>query len=993
MWRKQFFVSLQAKLLKMRRLFLCATLLLMCQLLMAGSISRTEARQRAAALLGTSAEPELVLAAAGEQPAYYIYNNKVGQGFVIVAGDDAVDGVLGWSSEGCFDPGDMPPALRQWLAMMEEQSALVRQGRAAAYRSAALGPRVEPLLATQWDQGTPYNLLAPEYQPGTRAATGCMATAMAQVLRYHAYGQPTTAIPAYTTATHSLHMGALPATTFDYALMSDSYRSGYTPQAADEVARLMRYCGQAVNMDYGESSGASPMLSAFASYFGYNPYAYYAERYQYPAYAWESLIYQQVSAGRPVLMAGYTFSSVGYEGHAYVCDGYDGNGLFHFNWGWSGSYDGWYKLSECNPFGSGTGGSHGWDGFSIEPGAMINLIPQQLETEFKIRMTVADLSTTQTRAMRDDVSEDFVLLVTATAYNMTAASHTFDVGLALYTEDNELDTSWTVDRDVEMSPYVGVQFPKLLAIGEGVSSGRYYLRFVCRKSGDSQWQWGYNGDIYLILTIDGNTMTIERPKTDLVVNSITFEGSLQPHTLATMRLNITNRGERLYDNLFLFVDNQQTTGVGLYVDPGTTQDVVMHFAVPDGAPELKLYTDIAEESDNSYQPVGRVLWAGPMADYRRDEQGERARQLAETRLGAGVVLAAQGQGEQPAYFVYNALPTGTGFAIVAPEDEGDGILGYSDMGSFDPDDVPPGMADWLECWEGQLAASRATGTAAPQHRASRRAAAIAPLLSTKWGQRSPYNNMAPEYAPGSHCAAGCLAVAMAQVLKYWASPATTTEIPAYKTEELGLQLEALPPRSFDYSIMRDEYGMFDKDAGAQEVAALMRYCGQAAEMDYDINSGANTSGEYLSRFFGFDSGYTDKDYLTHMSGWDDLIYDELAAGRPVMYSGKKMSGFLKFSGHVFVVDGYDGDGLFHFNWGWNGNDDGYFKLTSADGYNLLQMAVIGLQPAAASSVTAPPASLQRPSPYVFDLNGRRILEPASRGVHILNGKKVLNTKR
>ena len=342
-------------------------------------------------------------------------------------------------------------------------------------------------------------------------------------------------------------------------------------------------------------------------------------------------------------------------------------------------------------------------------------------------------------------------------------------------------------------------------------------------------------------------------------------------------------------------------------------------------------------------------------------------------------LSAAGQA---VFHIYNKVEGG--FAVVTDDGE---VVGYSDEGSVDTTYLPPAMSDWMECAAGQLELVR-QGKAL-RRRAPRRAADIEPMVTARWGQRLPFNMMAPEYEENLHCAAGCVAVAMAQVLKYWASPVSTTGIPAYKTEELGLQLEALPPRSFDYSIMRDEYGMFDKDAGAQEVAALMRYCGQAAEMDYDINSGASTSGAYLARFFGFDSSYTDKDYITHMSGWDDLIYDELAAGRPVMYSGKKMSGFLKFSGHVFVVDGFDGNGLFHFNWGWNGTDDGYFKLTSADGYNLLQMAVIGLQPAGASAVAPPSCVLSSPSYPYYDLSGRRILQPASPGLYIHQGKKVL----
>ena len=297
------------------------------------------------------------------------------------------------------------------------------------------------------------------------------------------------------------------------------------------------------------------------------------------------------------------------------------------------------------------------------------------------------------------------------------------------------------------------------------------------------------------------------------------------------------------------------------------------------------------------------------------------------------------------HVVINNNPEGTGFRI-----EVDGqLVAFSDEGMFDADHQPPAVQEWLGQME--LEAQLLREGSASVHRAPRRAAYIAPMLTTRWGQRLPYNLMAPEYDEGAHCATGCVATAMAQILKYWSAAIETKEIPGYTTETLGLQLEALPPATFDYGLMLDEYeDMFDRSESAYEVAKLMRYCGQAAEMDYDINSGAYTIGRYLAEYFGFSADYEDKDHWTHLIDWDELIYDELAAGRPMLYSGKKLSG----AGHVFVVDGYK-DGYFHINWGWNGSNTGFYKLTLAnpydpdsaylwEGYRWAQRAVIGLQP-------------------------------------------------
>jgi hypothetical protein len=340
-----------------------------------------------------------------------------------------------------------------------------------------------------------------------------------------------------------------------------------------------------------------------------------------------------------------------------------------------------------------------------------------------------------------------------------------------------------------------------------------------------------------------------------------------------------------------------------------------------------------------------------------------------------------------------------GFIIVSGDDKAAPVLGYSDEGSFDANDIPDGMRYWLECYAEQMQYLRSHPESAYVAPRSRPNVFITPLLTCKWNQNSPYNMDCPEvkdsegvkmYAP-----TGCAATAMAQLMYYHKLETKTQTIPAYTTEKEKIQLEALPPYAFQWSKMQNEYQEGDKSEGAKEVAKLMRYCGQAAQMDYDVYSGAETSGDYLHRYFGFKPSFTDKYYVEHMSGWEDLIYDELAAGRPVIYSGKKMTGFLKFSGHVYVVDGYDGDGLFHINWGWNGNDDGFFVLTSANDYDIamLQMAVIGLEPEGnATSIEALPAAARLQdvtSQPLFDLQGRCIMNhQQKKGLRIVDGRLV-----
>ena len=600
--------------LMMKRLITILLLLPVTLLLLADNGRQRAARQRAANFLGTNVE--LVAQGAGDIPSFFIYNAlPAGHGFVVLAGDGAdveTPVVLGYSPAGCYQSMDVPPAFSDWLARMEQEAAMVRQGLAEPYRATELHDAVDPLLTTQWDQTAPYNLEAPEYESGRRSATGCLATAMAQILKYYAHEAGATSIPAYTSRSIGQYMPELPATTFDYALMQDSYNGSDRSASALEVARLMKYCGQSVNTDYGAASAADPVVAAFASYFDFNPFAFFAERYQYPAWAWDKLIYNQLSESHPVLMTGYTFSSAGSEGHAFVCDGYDGNGLYHFNWGWGGRYDGWFALSLCNPLGQGSGGSQGVDGFNIDQGAMINVFPDVMLWD--VRMTVRGLWSEDTVVTRDDVSEDFSFGISALLCNLSAAGHLFDFALGLYENEDQLYDTWTIAREIPLMPCQGFVFYKKMAFGEDISSGDYIIRCVCRDSGSTPWLWGYNGDLYLNLSINGNTLTISEPEPDWLVSNVCFEGRLLPRTKAVMHVTLTNRGGMLYNNLYLFVNGQQASGIGLFIDKEETQEVTLHFVVPEGDVSLMLCTDAVEvnEDTHEYKPAGHVVWTGDL---------------------------------------------------------------------------------------------------------------------------------------------------------------------------------------------------------------------------------------------------------------------------------------------------------------------------------------------------------------------------------------------
>ena len=321
---------------------------------------------------------------------------------------------------------------------------------------------------------------------------------------------------------------------------------------------------------------------------------------------------------------------------------------------------------------------------------------------------------------------------------------------------------------------------------------------------------------------------------------------------------------------------------------------------------------------------------------------------------------------------------GGGFVIVSGDDRTIPVLGYSTTGTLDWDRMPENMKGWLKDYAKRIAAlgnlQAKDGNPIGWEGQTRRApkAAIATLMSTKWNQSEPYNNMCPVYEgegedKGKRCVTGCTCTSTAQVMAYHKWPKEACKaVPGYKLDLYnndnvitGYQtLPDLPPVVFQWDKMLDEYHQGEKLIGTKEqqdaVAQLMRYVGQGMKMGYSPSSSGSSifmAGDALKKYFGYDQGLKDVSRFHYgIAEWEDLIYAELAAKRPVIYEG---------GAHSFVVDGYNGQGLYHVNWGWGGYLDNFFSLSvlnpgSWDGtgagtegidYSTPQNAVIGVKPA------------------------------------------------
>ena len=274
---------------------------------------------------------------------YYVFNADDGSAFVIVADDDRAAGVLACGNH-AIDMDDVPCNMQWLLDHYSKQMDYLRAHpdvpvMAAAGQNSVV---VSPLVSCTWNQRAPFYNQCPT--SGTQhCLTGCVATAMAQVMYYWKYPAQAPALDGYTSEVNGTTVDALPGGTFDWDNMLDVYPTNATAQQKDAVAMLMRYCGQACHMGYGTSvSGAysDDELEGMKT-FGYNNDAVLLDRDDFTADEWAAMIEQQLAAGCPILYGGVDADKN--AGHAFVVDGC-GGGMYHINWGWSGSGDGYFVL-------------------------------------------------------------------------------------------------------------------------------------------------------------------------------------------------------------------------------------------------------------------------------------------------------------------------------------------------------------------------------------------------------------------------------------------------------------------------------------------------------------------------------------------------------------------------------------------------------------------------------------------------------------------------
>ena len=540
-------------------------------------------------------------------PLIYIFNINETEGFVLVSGDDAALPVLGYSKEGAFDADNVPINTLKWFEGYRSEIRYIVENSLQAdnnirnrwtYYERFIGNQVQlrgsvaPLLTTKWNQSPYYNALCP-----SSSVTGCVATAMAQVMKFHNHPAQGTGFHSYSHRNYGTLSANFSRTTYNWHLMPNSITSSNSA-----VATLMYHCGVSVDMNYSpQVSGAwvvdahrnpSTALTAenaLKTYFGYSSTLQGVLKSSYTNSQWINLMKTELNARRPILHAG--FGSGG--GHAFVCDGYDDNDYFHFNWGWGGQADGNFWNTALNPGSTGTGGGSG--GYNSKQQIIIGVKPNTNTGGGTIPISVKMKSSIIVNPNPIDYQQSFT--VTTNVINRATGTFYGDITAALFDADyNFVDYIQTLTESNGLRQdysYTGTGL-KFTNTGLDAAPGNYYVGIFVRPTGG---EWSIVGNESTFANLQSVTI-VNRNKVQLYAQLKTTPTTLTRNQPFTAWFDVGNfsltafsgkmsvdlhklNGDHIQEiatisNLQLGVNNHYTNGLtfnsnGLDIEPGTYQ--------------------------------------------------------------------------------------------------------------------------------------------------------------------------------------------------------------------------------------------------------------------------------------------------------------------------------------------------------------------------------------------------------------------------------------
>lgn len=447
---------------------------------------------------------------------YYAFNLE--QGYVIVSGDDEMTELVGYAENGFFDAENVPPQMQLWLDGYAEYVAAVQSGKAKARKillSDSPSVVVEPLVTTKWNQDAPFNNFAPEYTDDNnntqRCATGCAATAMAQIMKFHNWPEQGVGHYSYEHQSFGTISSNFSEHVYDWTNMIDRYNNGeYSNVQADAVALLMKDCGVSLNMNYGPVSGASiySYTPAFKNYFRYSSRT--VNRSGCETAEFTKIITDELQEGRPIIYCGTGEDG----GHAFVVDGYDTNYFLHVNWGWGGYSDGYFDMNYMDPAGLGIGG--GSVAFKWNQGIVLaRPLKDGVEPyEFIQQLCFVLFNDVQggifcEQEMPANKGDDVTILLRNTA-NLSGESFFGSLNVGVFDDSGALVTMGNEERiennngellEFQSGSLYSVDLPMTLNTA-GIADGNYIVRAMSKANGDV-WRKFASTDCLNMTVADG----------------------------------------------------------------------------------------------------------------------------------------------------------------------------------------------------------------------------------------------------------------------------------------------------------------------------------------------------------------------------------------------------------------------------------------------------------------------------------------------------------
>ncbi|HZL09456.1 MAG TPA: C10 family peptidase [Prolixibacteraceae bacterium] len=428
-----------------------------------------------------------------DSPEMFAFNINQNTGFIIVSGDDAAFPILAYSDEQGIPATGFPPNIASWLDHYRQQIRYLKEHQieptedvkmqwdGVYSRLKSAQNSVAPLTTTKWYQDSYYNAKCPyDSMAEKRTLTGCSATAMAQILKFWEYPSKGFGFHSYQHQKYGILSADFDTTSYNWAAMPDIVTA-----PNDAVATLMYHCGVAIDMDYGvsESGGrvipvsydiyAKNLFDASKSYFGYSKSIQALTRnYGHEMSEWTNMLKSELDSGRPILYEGYDSENDG--GHEFICDGYDDQDNFHFNWGWGGLYNGYFRLEALIPPNKYN--------FNFYQTAIIGIKPPEDAVVYQLALN----NPVETNKVEIKYGEGFTISVDI--LNKGTLDFKGDFCVAIY--DDQYNLVDSVEIKTEQSLGAGVHFPDGLSFSSrGLSTmvPGTYRAYILYRSTNGEW--------------------------------------------------------------------------------------------------------------------------------------------------------------------------------------------------------------------------------------------------------------------------------------------------------------------------------------------------------------------------------------------------------------------------------------------------------------------------------------------------------------------------